>query len=209
MRKISFAVMVVAVGTGIALASSLAIPWFADTAPPAAGLPHKAPNLQGATNLVYLKSNVDTTLVCSIEYYNGAGQWLGPPAPYNTFTIAPKSALAFRPCVVDPGPAAGSGSFVKLDPATGNPVTVNYTGAAGGQEGSQAVKVPDRPRSPDANTPIAWAGVVDTATNGSAVISWVGGPQDVQGANTNFITVFEPNGSRVTLSYGHLLPPGI
>lgn len=203
MRKVTLLILTGVVGVSVALASSLSIPWFFDNAPAGNGLPGKA---NGATNLVYLKSNVDTTLVCSIEYYNGRGEWLGPPAPYNTFTIAPKSALAFRPSVLDP---AVSGSIVRLNPATGQPETITFNAMPGAQEGAQGVRVPDRPQSPDANTPIAWAGIVDTAKNGSAVISWVGGPNDIQGANTNFVTVIEPNGSRVTLSYGHLLPPGV
>ncbi len=205
MRKISFAVAVVLVGTGIALASSLAIPWFADNAAAGSGIPGKT---SGATNLVYLKSNVDTTLVCSITYYNADGVWLGPPAPYNTFTIAPRSALAFRPVLRDPDPTV-SGTMVVLDPATGEPQTIQLQGIGGGQEGNQGVRVPDRPLSPDANTPIAWAGIVDTKKNGSAVIEWIGGPNDVQGANTNFVTVIQADGSKVTMSYGHLLPPGI
>lgn len=205
MRKLSFLAVVTLVGVGIALASSLAIPWFSDNSPAGSGLPQKT---TGATNLVYLKSNVDTTLVCSISYYNADGVWLGPPAPYNTFTIAPKSALAFRPVVRDPDLTC-TGTMVVLDPATGNPQTITLTGINGGQEGNQGVRVPDRPISPNATTPIAWAGIVDTKKNGSAVIEWVGGPNDVQGANTNFVTVVNPDGSKVTLSYGHLLPPGV
>jgi hypothetical protein len=66
MRKLSFAALLVLVGTGVAIASSLAIPWVADNAPVANGIPGKK---TGGTNLVYLKSNVDTTLTCySLTY---------------------------------------------------------------------------------------------------------------------------------------------
>ncbi|HOK08985.1 MAG TPA: hypothetical protein PLT82_06215 [Candidatus Hydrogenedens sp.] len=186
MRKLSFAALLILLGTGVAFASSLAIPWFADNAPQYNGLPGKA---SGATNLVYLKSNVDTTVTCYITYYNADGVCLGPFPPNNSFTIAPRSALAFRPCVYDPDATAG--------------------GQHGGMEGGQGVLVPDRPLSPDNSTPIPGVGIVDTKTNGSATIEWIGGPNDIQGANTNFVTVVNPDGSKVTLSYGHLLPPGI
>jgi hypothetical protein len=39
MRKLSFAALLVLVGTGVAFASSLAIPWFADTLPANVGAP--------------------------------------------------------------------------------------------------------------------------------------------------------------------------
>lgn len=188
MRKLSFAALLVLVGTGVAFASSLAIPWFADNAPVANGIPGKK---TGGTNLVYLKSNVDTTLTCYITYYTADGYCIGPFPPNNSFTIAPKSALAFRPCAYDPGPA------------------VPDIGVVGGQEGSQGLAVPDRPRSPDTSTPIPGTSVIDTNTNGSATIEWQGGPSDVQGANTNFVTVVNADGSKVTMSYGHLLPPGM
>ncbi len=191
MRNLSFAALLVLVGTGVAFASSLAVPWFADTLPPNVGVPvHPTVGKSGTMNLIYLKSNVDTTLTCYITYYNADGVCLGPFPPNNSFTIAPKSALAFRPCAYDPDSTVPGG-------------------AARGQEGGQGVLVPDRPISPNDTTPIPGVGIVDTKRNGSCVIEWIGGPNDVQGANVNFITVFNTDGSRTTLSYGHLLPPGI
>ena len=191
MRKLSFAALVVLVGTGVAFAASLAVPWFSDSLPANVGVPvAPAVGKSGSMNLIYLKSNVDTTLVCYITYYNADGVMLGPFPPNNSFTIAPRSALAFRPCAYDPDSTV-------------------QNGGVRGQEGGQGVLVPDRPISPNDTTPIPGVGIVDTKRNGSCTIEWIGGPNDVQGANVNFITVFNTDGSRTTLSYGHLLPPGL
>ena len=69
----------------------------------------------------------------------------------------------------------------------------------GGQEGAQGGLVPD-----------------SSQTNGSMVVSWVGGSSDVQGQVAYFQTSIHPNDTPstadprlVTYSYAHLLPPGI
>ncbi len=188
MRKLSFVAMLVLVGTGVAFASSLSVPWFSDNAPANNGV---VGTKNGTTNLIYLKSNVDTTLTCYITYYNQDGVCLGPFAPDNSFTIAPKSALAFRPVVYDPDG------------------TIPDIGQSNGMEGSQGLAVPDRPRSPDSSTPIPGIGIIDTKKNGSCTIEWIGGPNDIQGANVNLTTVVNASGTKDTMSYGHLLPPGM
>jgi len=135
----------------------------------------------GVTGIVTLASNRTDTLVCAISYYNAGGDLLGPFAPDNTFTISPLSSLAFRPCVDDPGTAPG------------------------GQEGAQGVAVPNRPRSPDTSTVIPGTTVIDKKKNGSIVIQWVGGDADVQGQ----VAYFQTAGTGQTMSYAHLLPPGV
>lgn len=186
MRKLSFVGMMLLVGVSFALASSISVPWFSDNAPQFNGVPGKA---SGVTALVSLKSNVDSEVTCYITYYNADGIKLGPFAPNNSFTIAPRSALSFRPVMDDPGP----GVTVPGHPA----------GAAGGQEGAQGVKVPNRPLDQD------------TKKNGSITIEWFGaGAQAIQGMYSQFQTVVDPAGSgdpgkTVTMSFGHLLPPGI
>ena len=181
MKKLSIIAITLMIGTSMAFASSLAIPWFADNAPVDNGIPGASP---GTTCLVVLKSNVvdaDTgtpeadPIVCWITYYNAAGDDLGPAAPDNTFAINPLSALSFRPVQDDPGGSVAGGT-------------------SGGQEGGQGVLVPNRPRD------------VDTKKNGSAVIEWVGEATDVQG-QIAFLTT--GSDTTVTVSYAHLLPPGV
>ena len=189
MKKLGIVAIALMVGASMAYASSVGIPWFMDNAAAASGVPQAN---GGSTTLVTLKSNETTPLTCYIAYYNADGDLLGPFEPDNSFTIAPLSALAFRPVLYDPDATVPGG--------------IN-----GGQEGAQGVLVPDRPRSVDATTPIpGTGGVIDTKKNGSCVITWFGGnDKSIQGQLANFSTQIQPNGDKVTMSYGHLLPPGL
>ena len=188
MKKFLVVSAFVLVTAGIAFASSMSVPFFADFAPTDTG----SPPAFGQVTLIYLKSNVPDVVTCEIIYYNGGGDVLGPFSPDNSFTIAPYSGLAFRPVAMDPDSAttieypAGSGTFV-------GPY-------AAGFEGAQGVAVPDRPRSVDDVTPIPGTSVIDMRKNGSCTISWVGGPSDVQG----YMTAINAN----NYAFGYLLPPG-
>lgn len=164
MKKLSLVVVALLIGAGIAYASSISIPWFVDQADAGAGWPP----VDRTTTLIYLKSNVDEVVTCEITYFSEDGVNLGPEFPANTFTINPKSAVAFRPVVADPIGTLPGGTTLGL-------------------EGAQGLAVPDRPRD------------VDAKKNGSASISWVGGPNDVQGMVAT---------TSKALSYAHLLPPG-
>lgn len=169
MKKLGLVMSVMVVLAGLAYASSLAIPWFADNAPPDVGWPPKAdlPRAQSVT-LIYLKNNTDDVLTAEITYFSETGENLGPEFPDNTFSISPKASVAFRPVAIDPiGTLEG--------------------GKLGGLEGAEGVAVPDRPRDED------------TKKNGSATISWVGGPTDIQGMVAT---------AGNAMSYAHLLPPG-
>lgn len=204
MKKLSVFALLVVVGTSVAVAASLAVPWFVDNAAAKNGIPGAA---KGVTGIVTLKSNRTDTVTCSIAYFTQEGYFLGPLAPDNTFTIAPLSALAFRPVVSDPDPTVGP---------DGLPTTTPNTDNAGGQEGYQGWKVPDRPKSVS-GAPIPGSDdgqgneVIDTKSNGSCTISWIGGAQDIQGQVAYFQTAEQTVGSttqHLTMSYAHLLPPG-
>lgn len=187
MKKLMFAMALVLIG-GAAFAASVAIPWFADATNTGVGYPV---NQNTFVSLVYLKSNADVPLVCTISYYNPDGDFLGPFAPLNTFSIAPQSALAFRPTANDPTAAIG--------------------GIAGGQEGGQGVLVPNRPRSVDGQ-PIPGTTVVDSRINGSITVSWEipagydaeKGAKLIQGA-----VIGQGRADAAIVSYGYLLPPGL
>lgn len=183
MKKLGIIVATMALCASV-YASSLAVPWFVDTAPAANGVPGKTP---GVTGIVVLKSNRTDDLTASINYFNATGSELGPFAPNNTFVIPALSSVSFRPVATDPSTVAG------------------------GQESTTAVLVPNRPLSADTNTPIPGTNppVIDTKKNGSITISWSGGNSDVQGIVTYFQTAVDPTTqATVTFSYGTLLPPG-
>lgn len=188
MRKLSFLAMMVLLGTGVAVASSLSVPWFVDGGPLANGVPGKA---SGVTGLVSLVSTVDTTVVCTIKYYQGDGTFIGPDEN-NTFSIAPHSALAFRPFRRDPGPAAG--------------------GVGGGQEGVQGVAVPDRPAGTDSkdngSLTIFWEG---GATDVQGQYAQYNTNHYKNGAayNNNDTALFDSTVKTITMSFGHLLPAGV
>jgi hypothetical protein len=151
MKKMSFYVALVAVA-GIAMASSLGIPWFADTSPQGAGFPPSA----GVTAFIQLKNNTSDDIECNIVYYNGSGQLLPFPAGEdNTFVIPAFSSSAFRPAIDDP--------------IQGLPAPYDF-GIPGGQETLTAVKVPNCPN------------LVPGVALGSATIEWQGGVNDIQGA---------------------------
>ena len=180
MKKLSIIAITLMVGTSMAFASSLAVPWFSDNAQAGNYIPGIN---DGVTSLITLKSNVTTPLVLEIAYYNAGGDYLGPDAPANTFMIAPLSAMSFRPVATDPGTTAG------------------------GQEGGQAVLVPNGPR----DTVVGDPPLPDTKKNGSATITWSGGDSDVQGQVAYFQTSKSKQGGSepITFSYAHLLPPGV
>jgi len=185
MKKLGIVAIALVIGTSMALASSISIPWFIDNAPEANRVPGINP---GVMTLVTLKSQIGgDPLVCSIEYYSAEGVALGAKHPdpalaalgQNTFTVAPFSSVQFRPVMIDP-------DAVTTDPRTGS------LGQAGGQEGPQGVVVPDRPLD------------VDTKKNGSATISWVGESNYMSGQ----VTVIQTTSDGGLISYAHLLGAG-
>lgn len=172
---------------GIAFASSLSVPWFIDTGPAANKLP---PVTGGVTGLVYLNNGSPAgsdPLVCSIEYFTQDGISVGPAAPNNTFEIAPKASIAFRPVASDPASVAG------------------------GQEAELAGwLVPDRPGdgtgTADALYPAE--GSNDNKKNGSLVVTWVGESTLVGGIYSQMQYVGGGENIGKLTSIAHLLPSG-
>ncbi len=76
---------------------------------------------------------------------------------------------------------------VAFRPVVADPIGALPGGTLLGLEGPAGIAIPDRPVD------------VDTKQNGSAVVSWTGGPTDVQGMLAT---------TSMALSYAHLLPPG-
>ena len=108
MKKFLVFALMIAVGVSMAVGSTLKVPWYVDNADVGAG----APPANGVLGLVTLTSNStdEDPLICSIEYFNNLGDPVGyvPAAgagPDNTFAIAPRSSLSFRP-VADEAPGS-------------------------------------------------------------------------------------------------------
>lgn len=204
MKKFMVVALLLAVGVSFAFASSTKVPWFVDAGAANGG----NPPANGTTlSLIYLTSNSDTDLTCSIKYYNAAGQevatsaaaqYLAGPYPNgyagdayasdaNTFKIPALASIAFRPCADD-------------DP----------TNSTGLQEGGVGRLIPNR------GTTLIDGVTPDPKKNGSLVVSWVDGDvtgsaaaapdKAVQGA---FQYVKANAGDGRIVGYGHLLPPGI
>ncbi len=230
MKKLTIAAVIMVVGASIAFGYSLGIPWFADNAAEGNDIPGFG---LGYTALVTLKNNMSYTMTCRILYFNQGGVALGPWAPNNTFSIAPFSSLAFRPVATDPDTDT---FYPAWDSRAGTKPT-----KVGGQEGNQAVLVPNRPRSQNDSDYIKaadWTSgapkyvlnpyngnqpLVDKKKNGGIQVSWDGGnDKSIQGMYASFLTEVDrtkrnpytsiPNLTKdtvVTMSYGHLLPPGM
>ena len=138
MKKIAIFALVCAVGVSMAFASSIKVPWFVDNAPaPAGGLPPSG----GIATIVYLTSNSDTVVECTIAYYTADGTFIGPAddGVSNTFSIAPRSSLAFRPVAADTSQENELAGFLVPDrPITGpgndgkknGSLVVEWTGAS-------------------------------------------------------------------------------
>lgn len=182
MKKYIVSALAVTLGTSMAFAASLGVPFFIDNAPAAADIPHKESVIgtnNRVTTLITLRNNAATTLNCNIQYFDVEGNLLsGPIGPSTSFAIAPKSSLAFRPVADDPGRDA----FDVIIP--------------GGQEGPQAVLVPNRPGG-------------DGKANGSCVITYPGSDATLlQGYMAYLQTDRRVTGEVLTMSYAHLLPDG-
>jgi hypothetical protein len=143
MKKTLVIALVVAVGVSAAFASTIKIPWFVDAAPAGCGFPPSS----GILGLCYLSSSSSEVLECSIEYFNEAGESLGPAEGENTFTIQPLSTVAFRPVIRDPNPTAIAAG------AAPNTADGGYENGDGGQEGPQGVLVPKLPNGYSLSNP--------------------------------------------------------
>lgn len=126
MKKALIIAVLMMVGTGVALASSLGLPWYIDNASENQNLS----NVQGVLGLVYLHNNTDANLTANIVYYDQDGNLLVPTTTSQTFNISPNASIGFRPVATDPSGDVCAG--------------------CGGQEGFEGGLVPNRPR--DVNT---------------------------------------------------------
>ena len=174
MKKLTIVAVAMTLITGMAFASSLAIPWFVDFAPHDGAIPPTS----GVASFLYLKNNTATPVTARIEYFTGTGTAIGPDphesgGPGNSFSIAALASVGAR--------LGGTDDIQEASP--------------GGRD------VPNRPLGTDGGN--------DNKKNGSAVITWVGDPGDIQGQLTTWDSSGRAaNGLNAVFGYAHLLPSG-
>ncbi len=95
MKKVAIVALTLVIGTSVAFASSLGLPWFVDDAPinaAAVGIPAGL-----VLSLVFLHNNTNETMTVSIEYFQQDGQGIGPLEENgNTFTVDPNASISAR-----------------------------------------------------------------------------------------------------------------
>ena len=119
MKKFVFLGLVLAVGTSMAFAASISVPWFLDSAALGAnplGLADPAP---GQMTFITLMNTTASDLTCAIEYFDQDGASIGP-ASNNTFSLSPNAATAFRPGINDTINESTSAQAVPNRPDTGD-----------------------------------------------------------------------------------------
>lgn len=123
MKKVAFLALALSMVLSMqAGAATIGVPWFVDNAPVGSTLP---PAGGKTTTIVYLNNSGTDPLPCAIQYYDANGNALAfAEGQGNTFEIAPKATIAFRPVADDENTSA-------------NP---------NGQEVAAGAAVPNRPR---------------------------------------------------------------
>ena len=163
MKKVAFVALLAA--SGLALGSSLNIPWFADNSPPGTAL--GAVTGDQTLALVSLNNTTSEDIVCRLDYYSLEGTHLDTAGgeefndsanvwtqTNNTFIIPANSTVQARP--------------VKDD------IIESMGGLPGGQELPAGNAMPDRPR-------YGLAGSDPRKQGGSIRYQWQGEPNDIQG----------------------------
>ncbi len=106
MKKIAILSAVMLVGTGIAFASSLTVPFFLDSGVAVSG--SLTPS-SGSSTFIALKNNTEGEIEVFVTYTRNDGSDVTPDA--NSFTLLANQTLGFRPFVDDTG-AEGPGAVV-------------------------------------------------------------------------------------------------
>ena len=150
MKKLVFLGAVTVMAAGVALASSLNVPFFLDNGT------NEFPPATGTAGFIGLHNNTDDLIICEVNYINPDGTTSTPAD--NTFVLPANASISWRPCTDAPA------------------------------EGPEGSAVPNKAGLPKA---------------GSAVISWEGGPNDIQGRYAEYTSAAAQNSSSYTL------PPGL
>ncbi|MDX9972509.1 MAG: hypothetical protein RBU21_05890 [FCB group bacterium] len=95
MKKLVFLGAMVLIVGGVALASSITVPFFNDMG--ATSFP--PPTSGDAASFIAIKNNTNQPIVCWVEYSNDSGVDMTPTN--NTFLLPAMSGLGFRPAAVN------------------------------------------------------------------------------------------------------------
>ncbi len=118
MKKLIAISLVGAVVAGVALASSLSVPFFNDTGDLGPG--------NDLTSFIGLKNTTDQPIDVAVRYFNAPGQEFTPTD--NTFILNPQQGLAFRPFRVDPDYEGPGADFPKMTDGGAGSATVSWEG---------------------------------------------------------------------------------
>ena len=121
MKKFVVVAAILAVGAGVAFASSLNVPWFLDR-DTSTGLG----NLTKEKTYVGIHNNLSETMTCSIKYYGRDGNLL---QDWNTFNIAANATVSFRPHILDPSTEPAPAQLVPKCPDPFGSAVIAWQGA--------------------------------------------------------------------------------
>lgn len=133
MKKIAIFAVVLVLGTGVAFASSLNVPFFLDNAAPLGG--SLAPS-SGSVTFIGIKNTTSSDIVITLTYFvrnndpNDSGFITTDPA---TAILSANQGLGWRPGSDDPG-IEGAGNaipdIVSAEAALGGAASLNVAGSA-------------------------------------------------------------------------------
>ncbi len=96
MRRALVLGLVCVLGTGGAIAATLTVPFFLDTAAAGQGFPHA----NGIMFFIGVKNTTGSAITVTVNYFHSDGTSTNGPGQA-TFTINPGQGFSFRPVVVD------------------------------------------------------------------------------------------------------------
>ena len=112
MKKFALIAGVIVLGTGVAFASSLSVPFFLDRAPSDGQFPPTARE----ASFIALHNNLSVDLEVEVDYYDaGQNGTVDQQTPANnTFLLPANSTYSFRPVGNDPATEVGASSVPNM-----------------------------------------------------------------------------------------------
>ena len=138
MKKLGLIALVTIVSAATALAGTVVIPFFVDTAgvdwSSGTGTPSSP---AGDCSFLWVKNTTGGTITCTVAYRTGAGVADGPtpsPGNHNTFVLAPYQGIGWRPgnedTTQESAQALDIGNMDSGYPNQAGSATITWTGPA-------------------------------------------------------------------------------
>lgn len=134
MRKFAAVAAVMVLGAGVALASSLNVPFFLDNAPADGAVPPTS----GTKSFIALHNNLSVAIEVAVDYFDAGGDGTvnqQTPSP-NTFILPANATFSFRPKANDPT-AEAAGAAVPNMPGPENAGSAVISWTVGGDQAIQ------------------------------------------------------------------------